>query len=84
MNRNAKKCEKDEKAEKVKLKKALQKGNHEGARIHAENAIRQKNQVCLLDPGQLAGKKQQQQVGKVPRTCLPQIVIVYLCLLCSE
>lgn len=44
MARSAKKCEKDEKTEKVKLKKALQKGNVEGARIHAENAIRQKNQ----------------------------------------
>lgn len=44
MARSAKKCEKDEKAEKLKLKKALQKGNLEGARIHAENAIRQKNQ----------------------------------------
>ncbi|XP_022108977.1 charged multivesicular body protein 1b-like [Acanthaster planci] len=44
MDRNAKKCEKEEKAEKGKLKKAIQKGNMEGARIHAENAIRQKNQ----------------------------------------
>lgn len=30
---------------------ALQKGNLEGARIHAENAIRQKNQVCLTMKG---------------------------------
>lgn len=30
--------------EKQKCKKAIQKGNVEGARIHAENAIRQKNQ----------------------------------------
>jgi len=45
MGRSAKKCEKEEKTEKLKLKKALQKGNLEGARIHAENAIRQKNQV---------------------------------------
>ncbi|XP_064404424.1 charged multivesicular body protein 1b-like [Halichondria panicea] len=44
MDRSAKKCEKDEKTEKMKVKKALQKGNLEGARIHAENAIRQKNQ----------------------------------------
>jgi charged multivesicular body protein 1 len=44
MARNAKKCEKEEKAEKLKLKKALQKNNIEGARIHAENSIRQKNQ----------------------------------------
>lgn len=44
LERNAVKCEKDEKTEKVKLKKAIQKSNLEGARIHAENAIRQKNQ----------------------------------------
>lgn len=31
--------------EKAKVKKAIQKGNMEGARIHAENAIRQKNQA---------------------------------------
>ncbi|KAG9467978.1 hypothetical protein GDO78_013944, partial [Eleutherodactylus coqui] len=44
LNRNAKKCEKEEKVEKTKIKKAIQKGNTEIARIHAENAIRQKNQ----------------------------------------
>ncbi|XP_026796145.1 charged multivesicular body protein 1b isoform X1 [Pangasianodon hypophthalmus] len=44
LERNAKKCDKDEKAEKAKVKKAIQKGNMEVARIHAENAIRQKNQ----------------------------------------
>ncbi|XP_007496120.1 charged multivesicular body protein 1B2-like [Monodelphis domestica] len=44
LSRNAKKCEKEEKAEKAKIKKAIQKGNTEVARIHAENAIRQKNQ----------------------------------------
>lgn len=45
LERNAKKCEKSEKEEKVKLKKAIQKGNMEGAKIHAENSIRQKNQA---------------------------------------
>jgi len=35
---------KEEKAEKLKLKKAIEKGNMEVAKIHAENAIRQKNQ----------------------------------------
>ncbi|KFM61159.1 Charged multivesicular body protein 1b, partial [Stegodyphus mimosarum] len=45
MERNSKRCEKEEKAEKAKLKKAIQKNNMEGARIHAENAIRQKNQA---------------------------------------
>jgi len=45
LERNSKKCEKEERQEKLKCKKAIQKGNHEGARIHAENAIRQKNQA---------------------------------------
>lgn len=45
LERNAKKSEKQEREEKVKLKKAIQKGNVEGARIHAENSIRQKNQA---------------------------------------
>jgi len=37
------KCLKEEKTEKGKIKKALEKDNHEGARIYAQNAIRQKN-----------------------------------------
>lgn len=45
LERNAKKCEKDEKAEKLKLKKSIQKSDMESAKIHAENAIRQKNQA---------------------------------------
>lgn len=45
LERNSKKCEKEERQEKAKCKKAIQKGNMEGARIHAENAIRQKNQA---------------------------------------
>lgn len=45
LERNSKKCEKEEKAERAKTKKAIQKGNTEVARIHAENAIRQKNQA---------------------------------------
>merc|ERR1711944_94974 len=44
LNRDSKKCDKEEKAEKLKLKKAIEKGNTDVARIHAENAIRQKNQ----------------------------------------
>lgn len=42
--RDSKKADKEEKAEKNKLKKAIEKGNTDVARIHAENAIRQKNQ----------------------------------------
>ncbi|KAH8286892.1 hypothetical protein KR018_007275, partial [Drosophila ironensis] len=45
LERNSKKCEKEEKLEKTKAKKAIQKGNMDVARIHAENAIRQKNQA---------------------------------------
>jgi len=42
--RQSKKCEKEEKEEKLKLKKAIEKGNMDGARIYGQNAIRQKNQ----------------------------------------
>lgn len=45
MERNSKRCEKEEKQERAKTKQAIQKGNVEVARIHAENAIRQKNQA---------------------------------------
>lgn len=44
LERNSKKCDKEEKLERAKAKKAIQKGNMDVARIHAENAIRQKNQ----------------------------------------
>mmetsp|Transcript_8119 Transcript_8119/g.20856 ORF Transcript_8119/g.20856 Transcript_8119/m.20856 type:complete len:205 (+) Transcript_8119:76-690(+) len=44
LNRMSKKAEKEEKAERSKVKKAIEKGNMEGARIYAQNAIRQKNQ----------------------------------------
>mmetsp|Transcript_12001 Transcript_12001/g.32523 ORF Transcript_12001/g.32523 Transcript_12001/m.32523 type:complete len:143 (-) Transcript_12001:1005-1433(-) len=42
--RSAKKCEKEEKTERGKVKKAIEKGNHEGAKIYATNAIRKKNE----------------------------------------
>ncbi|XP_066993516.1 charged multivesicular body protein 1b-like [Anabrus simplex] len=45
MERNSNKCYKEERSEKEKCKKAIQKGNVECAKIHAENAIRQKNQA---------------------------------------
>jgi charged multivesicular body protein 1 len=41
----SKKCEKNEKAQKLKLKQAIEKGNMEGAKIYAQNAIREKNQA---------------------------------------
>lgn len=44
LERQSKKCEKNEKAQKLKLKKAIEKGNMDGAKIYAENAIREKNQ----------------------------------------
>lgn len=37
LERNSKKCDKEEKIEKNKLKKAIEKGNMDVARIHAEN-----------------------------------------------
>lgn len=45
LNRQSKQCEKQEKLEKKKLKKAIEKGNMEGAKIYASNSIRQKNQA---------------------------------------
>lgn len=45
MSRSAKKCEKNEKAAIEKLKKAIQQGNVEGARIYGQDAIREKNQA---------------------------------------
>lgn len=44
LERNSKKCEKERVKEELKAKKAIQKGSMDVARIHAENAIRQKNQ----------------------------------------
>eukprot|EP01129_Flabellula_baltica_P016731 TRINITY_DN9061_c0_g1_i1.p1 TRINITY_DN9061_c0_g1~~TRINITY_DN9061_c0_g1_i1.p1 ORF type:complete len:210 (+),score=48.71 TRINITY_DN9061_c0_g1_i1:40-630(+) len=41
--RQSKRAEKDVKKEKLKLKRAIEKGNTEGAKIYAQNAIRQKN-----------------------------------------
>jgi len=44
LQRQARKCEKEEKAEKLKVKKAIEKGNMDGARIYAENSIRKHNE----------------------------------------
>lgn len=45
LERNSKRSEKQEKLEKQKAKKCIQSGQIESAKIHAENAIRQKNQA---------------------------------------
>jgi charged multivesicular body protein 1 len=42
--RSAKKCDKNMETQKQKLKKAMEQGNMEGARIYAQNVIREKNQ----------------------------------------
>merc|ERR1712157_684155 len=42
--RQAKKCEKDRKAERNKVKKAIEKQNVESARIYAQNAIRKQTE----------------------------------------
>jgi hypothetical protein len=44
LNRQAAKCEKDEKVEKDKAFKAMRKNNMDGAQIHASNAIRLHNE----------------------------------------
>lgn len=44
LERNSKKSNKQERLEKEKAKKCIQNGQIESAKIHAENAIRQKNQ----------------------------------------
>jgi hypothetical protein len=44
LNRQAAKCEKDEKVEKDKAFKAMKKNNMDGAQIHASNAIRLHNE----------------------------------------
>eukprot|EP01029_Cantina_marsupialis_P029660 TRINITY_DN781973_c0_g1_i1.p1 TRINITY_DN781973_c0_g1~~TRINITY_DN781973_c0_g1_i1.p1 ORF type:complete len:202 (-),score=89.72 TRINITY_DN781973_c0_g1_i1:184-789(-) len=45
LERESKKCEKNEKAQKKKVATAIKKGNMEGAAIYASNAIREKNQA---------------------------------------
>ncbi|KAH9959258.1 hypothetical protein BC827DRAFT_1269022 [Russula dissimulans] len=48
LSRQAKKAQKDENVEKPRLKKALQQGNNDGARIYASNAIRKKSEALNL------------------------------------
>jgi len=43
--KSSKKCEKEEQMEKNKCLKAMEKGNADGARIYAQNAIRKKNEA---------------------------------------
>lgn len=44
MARSAKKCDKNMATQKEKLKKAIEQGNMDGAKIYAQNVIREKNQ----------------------------------------
>mmetsp|Transcript_23332 Transcript_23332/g.32627 ORF Transcript_23332/g.32627 Transcript_23332/m.32627 type:complete len:203 (-) Transcript_23332:195-803(-) len=43
MKRQSQKCSKQEKAEQMKVKKAIEQGDKERAKIHAENSIRNKS-----------------------------------------
>eukprot|EP00727_Mastigamoeba_balamuthi_P007568 m51a1_g3431 putative snf7 family protein (201) ;mRNA; f:626754-627855 len=45
LQRESVKCESNTKKERLKVKKAIEQGNVEGARIYAQNAIREKNQA---------------------------------------
>lgn len=44
LNKQSQKSTKDEKVERTKVKKAIEKGNLDGAKIYAQNAIRKKNE----------------------------------------
>ena len=48
LEKQAAKCEKDSVAQKAKIKKALQQGNVDGAKIYSENTIRKKNEGLNL------------------------------------
>ncbi|KAH9971325.1 hypothetical protein BGW80DRAFT_1321782, partial [Lactifluus volemus] len=48
LNRQAKKAQKDENVGKTRLKRALQQGNNDGARIYASNASRKKSESLNL------------------------------------
>ncbi|EIE19739.1 hypothetical protein WJX75_000070 [Coccomyxa subellipsoidea] len=43
--KSSNKCEREEKGEKLKVKKAIEKGNIDGAKIYAQNAIRKKTEA---------------------------------------
>lgn len=45
LERLSKRAEKDERVQRNKIKKAIEQGNMEGAKIYAENAIRKKNEA---------------------------------------
>ncbi|KAF4400489.1 hypothetical protein G4B88_023282 [Cannabis sativa] len=47
LQRQARKCEKEEESEKLKIKKAMEKGNIDGTRIYTENAILRKIENLL-------------------------------------
>lgn len=44
LQRQARKCSKEEQSEKLKVKKAMEKGNMDGARICAQNSIRKRTE----------------------------------------
>lgn len=48
LEKSSKKAEKESEKEKVQIKKALEKGNTEAAKIYAENAIRKRNESLNL------------------------------------
>ncbi|KAL5661012.1 hypothetical protein ACJX0J_028137, partial [Zea mays] len=58
--RQARKCEEEEKEQKLKVKKAIEKGNMDDARIYAENAIHKRTEhKNYLSKMQVIGKSMQ-------------------------
>ena len=74
----------DEKSEKLKVKKAIEKGNQEGAKIYAQNAIRKKTEALnymklasRLDAvvSRLDTQAKMQMVGKVSNCFLREYTV---------
>lgn len=56
--RSAIKCEKDEKAERLKVKKAIEKGNLDGAKIYAQVGAAWRNPVSSIWPARVRAAAQ--------------------------
>ena len=82
LDKLSKNCDKEEKNERLKLKKDLMRGNGEGARIHAESAIRQ---VPLIEYLNFFVVWTSFMTSPSPRICCrnPSRLITYACRLAS-
>ena len=78
MARSAKKCDKNMALQKEKLKKAIEQGNMEGARIYGQNVIREKNQsLNFLRLGSRIDAVASRLVIYIASYCIALYCIVY-------